>query len=257
MKIAIVTDAWATAGQRRGDDAVPDARHAQRAATRSRSSRRAISDDPVPDLPEIRLAWSRAAASRRRSIEFEPDAVHIATEGPLGAAARRYCDARDLGFTTSYHTQFPQYVRKRVPIPESWSYAFCVAITARAAHARRDGAASGANSSQHGFDNVVLWSRGVDAELFSRARAMHLGAPRPIWIYVGRVAVEKNLDAFLALDLPGTKVVVGDGRTAPSSQRALPRRSYSRAIDSARSSRHVCRAPTCSCFRAGPTPSAS
>jgi glycosyltransferase involved in cell wall biosynthesis len=116
-----------------------------------------------------------------------------------------------LRFTTSYHTQFPQYVRKRAPIPEAWSYAYLRAHHGRGdrtlvatEHQRRD-------LVERGFNNVVIWSRGVDTELFRPCGRAHLDLPRPIWIYVGRVAVEKNLGALLRADLPGTKLVVGDG----------------------------------------------
>jgi glycosyltransferase involved in cell wall biosynthesis len=126
-------------------------------------------------------------------------------------AARRFCTREGLCFTTSYHTQFPQYVRARVPIPEAWSYAFLRRHHGRARrtlvateHQRRDLVA-------HGFANVVIWSRGVDADLFRPRNRDTLDLARPIWIYAGRVAVEKNLEAYLGADLPGTKVVVGDG----------------------------------------------
>jgi glycosyltransferase involved in cell wall biosynthesis len=148
--------------------------------------------------------------------------VHIATEGPLGAAARRFCVAHGWAFTTSYHTQFPQYVRKRLPIPLDWSYAYlrghhnrAVRTLVATEHQRRDLVA-------HGFNNVVIWSRGVDTEQFRPCGREHLALPRPIAIYAGRVAVEKNLEAFLSLDIPGTKVVVGDGPDREPLQRRYP-----------------------------------
>jgi glycosyltransferase involved in cell wall biosynthesis len=166
---------------------------------------------PCPTYPEIRLALLPGRKLAASLDALEPDAVHVATEGPLGIAARRYCSANALAFTASYHTQFPQYVRKRAPIPESWSYAFLRHHHRRASrtlvateHQRRD-------LVEHGFRNVVIWSRGVDSETFRPCGRGHLAAQRPLWMYAGRVAVEKNLDAFLGLDLPGTKVVVGDG----------------------------------------------
>jgi glycosyltransferase involved in cell wall biosynthesis len=166
---------------------------------------------PCPTYPEIRLSLF----PRRRVVKaletFAPDAVHIATEGPLGTAARAWCLANRMPFTTSYHTQFPQYVRARFPIPESWSYAFLRRFHGRAArvmvateHLRRDLAA-------HGFGNLATWTRGVDTELFRPRARDFLDARRPIQMYVGRVAVEKNLEAFLALRTPGTKYIVGGG----------------------------------------------
>jgi glycosyltransferase involved in cell wall biosynthesis len=177
---------------------------------------------PCPTYPEIRLAlWPQRRLAAALDT-LEPDAIHVATEGPLGMAAVRHCGARGLAFTTSYHTQFPQYVRKRLPIPEGWTYALLRRHHGRARrtlvateHQRRDLLA-------HGFANVVLWSRGVDTELFRPVGREHLDFPRPILAYLGRVAVEKNLDAFLALDLPGTKVVIGDGPDRVSLARRYP-----------------------------------
>jgi glycosyltransferase involved in cell wall biosynthesis len=166
---------------------------------------------PCPTYPEIRLALFAGSAVAAMIEAAEPDAVHIATEGPLGIAARRYCLRMGLSFTTSYHTQFPQYVRKRAPIPESWTYAYLARYHGKARrtlvgteHLRRDLLA-------HGFTNVVIWPRGVDVELFRPCGRDHLNLERPIWMYAGRVAVEKNLEAFLGLEVTGTKVVVGDG----------------------------------------------
>jgi glycosyltransferase involved in cell wall biosynthesis len=126
-------------------------------------------------------------------------------------AARRYCLRNKLRFTTSYHTQFPQYLRKRAPVPERWSYAWLRRYHGRAErtlvpteHQRQD-------LVDHGFEHVVIWSRGVDTELFRPHERNFLDLPRPICIYVGRVAVEKNLEAMLAAPLPGTKLIVGDG----------------------------------------------
>jgi glycosyltransferase involved in cell wall biosynthesis len=137
-------------------------------------------------------------------------------------AASSWCTACGLAFTTSYHTQFPQYVRKRAPIPESWSYAFLRRHHGRARrtlvateHLRRELLA-------HGFKNVVLWSRGVDTTVFKPCGREHLQGPRPIWIYAGRVAVEKNLEEYLSLDLPGSKYVVGDGPDRAALEQRYP-----------------------------------
>ena len=223
MKLALVTDAWlpqvngvvTTLNRTRG---VLEARgHAVTVV--SPDQYRTL---PCPSYPEIRLAlWPRGRLARTLDA-LAPDAIHIATEGPLGLAAAGYCSRRGLAFTTSYHTQFPQYLRARAPIPESWSYAFLRRHHGRARrtlvateHQRRDLVA-------HGFRNVVIWSRGVDAQLFQPGNREHLGLPRPIFTYAGRVAVEKNLDAFLALDLPGTKVVIGDGPDRVQLERRYP-----------------------------------
>ena len=167
---------------------------------------------PCPTYPEIRLAlWPRRQLAASLDA-FGPDAIHVATEGPLGRRrGQRTAPQRRWAFTTSYHTQFPQYVRKRLPVPESWTYAL---LRRHHGRARRTLVATERQRLDlvgHGFANVVIWSRGVDAELFKPSARDHLALPRPIFAYMGRIAVEKNLDAFLALDLPGTKVMIGDG----------------------------------------------
>ena len=175
----------------------------------------------MPSYPDLRVALPGAAKIARLIAEARPDNIHIATEGPIGLAVRRYCRKRGLPFTTSFHTRFPEYISARLPIPESWiwsalrwfhggSQAVMAATPALAGELRG-----------RGFSDVVLWPRGVDAELF-RPRAVDPGLPRPIFLSVGRVAVEKNLEAFLELDLPGTKVVVGDGPARPALQRKYP-----------------------------------
>ena len=143
--------------------------------------------------------------------ESRPDAIHIATEGPLGLAARRYCLRRKLPFTTAYHTRFPEYVHARWRVPLRLSYAFM-----RRFHRPSQGVMVATASmesalSQRGMGNFRRWSRGVDLDLFRPRDKDFLDFPRPISLFVGRVAVEKNIGAFLDLDLPGTKCVVGDG----------------------------------------------
>jgi glycosyltransferase involved in cell wall biosynthesis len=176
----------------------------------------------MPSYPDLRVALPGAAKVARLIAEARPDNIHIATEGPIGLAVRRYCRNRALPFTTSFHTRFPEYISARLPIPESWiwsvlrwfhgpSQAVLAATPALAGELRG-----------RGFRNVVLWPRGVDAQLF-RPRAVDLGLPRPLFLSAGRVAVEKNLEAFLELDLPGTKVVVGDGPARLALQRKYPR----------------------------------
>ena len=212
MKLAIVTDAW----EPQVNGVVTTLSRTRRELARMGHSVTVVAPGdfrtvPCPTYPEIRLALLPGRKLAAMLDRFEPDAIHLATEGPLGIAARRYCVRNGLSFTASYHTQFPQYIRKRAPIPESWSYAF---LRHHHRHARRTLVATEHQRRdliEHGFANVVIWSRGVDADLFRPCGRDALSLPRPIWIYVGRVAVEKNLDAFLALELPGTKVVVGDG----------------------------------------------
>jgi glycosyltransferase involved in cell wall biosynthesis len=167
---------------------------------------------PCPTYPEIRLALRPGREIGRRLDAMRPDSVHIATEGPLGIAARRQCLRRGLPFTTSYHTRFPEYVHARFPVPLALGYAWMRwfhrpsgAVMVATRSIRRDLEA-------RGFDNVADWSRGVDTELFRPERPPALDLPRPVHLYVGRVAVEKNLDAFLAMPLgAGSKLVVGGG----------------------------------------------
>lgn len=168
---------------------------------------------PMPTYPEIRLSLARYGRVARMIEREKPDYLHIATEGPLGLMARRWCLKHGMPFSTSYHTRFPEYVQSRVPVPLSWLYAYV-----RWFH-NRGGACMVATESLkrelagRGLNNLCLWSRGIDTALFHpRPRAENpFGLARPIFMTVGRVAVEKNLPAFLDLDLPGSKVVVGDG----------------------------------------------
>ncbi len=175
----------------------------------------------LPSYADIHLALPRPGMIARIIEEAQPDYIHIATEGPLGILARRYCAKNKVPFTTSFHTRFPEYISARFPIPESWIWA-----ALRLFHGTSDAvmAATPALADElrgRGFRNVVLWSRGVDAKLF-HPREFDLGLPRPIFLSVGRVAVEKNLEAFLDLDLPGTKVIVGDGPARVELERKYP-----------------------------------
>jgi len=175
----------------------------------------------MPSYRDLRLALPAPATIAKLIEAAKPDSIHIATEGPVGLLVRRYCRKRGLPFTTSFHTRFPEYVSARTPIPEAWvwralrwfhkpSQAVMAATPALAAELR-----------QRGFRNVVLWSRGVDTALF-HPRDIDLCLPQPVYLSVGRVAVEKNLEAFLELDLPGTKVVVGDGPARAELERTYP-----------------------------------
>jgi glycosyltransferase involved in cell wall biosynthesis len=166
---------------------------------------------PLPTYPEIRIAVSPGRKIRRLIDDLAHDAIHIATEGPLGFAARRYCMQRGRPFTTAYHTRFPEYIRDRAPVPLSLSYAFVRRFHEPASAVMVATPSIERALVERGFRNIRRWGRGVDTDLFRPRDKGFLDAPRPISMYVGRVAVEKNLEAFLRLDLPGTKVVVGDG----------------------------------------------
>ena len=170
---------------------------------------------PLPTYPEIKLAMGAFEKVQQRFKAFEPEAIHIATEGPIGLAARRICLEWKLPFTTSYHTRFPEYVSARLPLPLAAGYAYMKWFHRPSGRLMVATRTMADELQRQGFRNISVWSRGVDTEIFHPRRP---GEPdvfqdllRPIWLNVGRVAVEKNIEAFLALDLPGSKVVVGDG----------------------------------------------
>lgn len=179
---------------------------------------------PCPTYPEIRLSLTHKGTVRSMIDAFDCEHLHIATEGPLGMLAASIAKKRGQPFTTSYHTRFPEYVSARLPVPLSWSYAWM-----RRFHNAGNGCMVATKSlesdlTERGFTNLMRWSRGVDETLFKpyEGSVLPLDLPRPVFMYVGRVAVEKNIKAFLDLALPGTKVVVGGGPQLEQLQRAYP-----------------------------------
>ena len=216
MRILLATDAWE-----------PQVNGVVRTLTRVVAELREMGDTvevvspdqfrtvPLPSYPEIRLALGAGEAVRERFRAFEPEAIHIATEGPLGLAARGICVDWKLPFTTSYHTRFPEYVSARLPLPLAAGYAYMRWFHAASGRIMVATQTMCRELEDHGFRNISLWSKGLDTDIFRPRRPnepnVFAGLTGPIWLYVGRVAVEKNLDALLGLDLPGTKVVVGDG----------------------------------------------
>lgn len=212
MRIVIVTDAWAPqingvvislqrtiAELERGGHTVTVIEPGQ------------FRSIPCPTYPEIRLALLPGRKVRQLLDQAAPDAVHIATEGPLGLTARRWCVKHRFPFTTSYHTRFPEYVWLRTRLPLSVSYALMRWFHGGARFTMVATETLRRELSEKGFRNLVLWSRGVDTQLFRPRTPESVDGARPIFMYVGRVAIEKNIEAFLRLDLPGTKFVVGDG----------------------------------------------
>ena len=179
---------------------------------------------PLPSYPEIRIAcdpWKAIA----RIKDFGPDAVHVATEGPLGFAAVAWLRMRGLRFTTTFHTRYPEYVSARVPVPVEWGYELVRWFHRRAQHTLVSSRSLLNELEQKQVGRkLVHWPRGVDSDVFhpSRRRADVYELPGPIWLYVGRVAVEKSLEDFLKLPLPGTKVVVGDGPAREELERRFP-----------------------------------
>ena len=181
---------------------------------------------PCPTYPDIALSLFPKKKVVERMQSFNPDAIHIATEGPLGIAARSYAIKNKLPFSTAYHTRFPEYVKARTGIPLALTYKFLrwfhdpsLAVMAPTEVVKKDLEA-------YGFTNVVLWTRGVDLDIFKMQDAKVLNTAHPIFLYVGRVAVEKNIEAFLELKLPGSKWVVGDGPALAGLKAKYPEVSY-------------------------------
>jgi glycosyltransferase involved in cell wall biosynthesis len=212
MKVMIVTDAWR-----------PQVNGVVRTLTTTRRELEAMGHEvdilsplefrtlPCPTYPDIRLSLLPGSAVARRIRDYAPHALHIATEGPLGLSARHYAMRHGLPFTTAYHTRFPEYVQARIGIPLAWTYRFLRWFHGPSRAVMAPTPKVKADLEAYGFGNVVLWSRGVDLDVFRLQHAERLNTAPPIFLYVGRVAVEKNIEAFLELDLPGSKWVAGDG----------------------------------------------
>lgn len=223
MRIALVTDAWypqVNGVVRTWDRVIGECENRGHAFLVI--APRDFRTVPLPTYPEIRIAVAPCRGLRRRLDAFRPEAVHIATEGPLGLAARRLCLKRGWPFTTSYHTKFPEYVSARFPVPLAlgyramrWFHRPSAAVLVATASIRGELEA-------RGFASVVDWTRGVDTALFRPDGPKAWTGEGPLFLYVGRVAVEKNLKVFLDLDLPGPKAVVGDGPQLQDLKRGYP-----------------------------------
>ncbi len=212
MRIMIVTDAWFP--QTNGVVSTL----AQTAAWLSRFGHDVRTLNPgefrsiaCPTYPEIRLSLFPYRRVRRSILAFAPQALHIATEGPLGLAARRFCVGHGMRFTTSYHTQFPQYLRARFPMPLAASYRALRWFHGAAVRCMVSTESLRVDLASRGFQNLAIWRRGVDTTVFKPRPKEFLRLARPIAAYVGRVAVEKNIDAFLKMPWTGSKIVIGDG----------------------------------------------
>ena len=176
---------------------------------------------PCPTYPEIRLALPGLAYVAERMRCIQPDAVHIATEGPIGLMLRSYCRRHKIPFTTSFHTRFPEYLASRFAVPLGWSYAAQRWFHSGGAGMMVASPSLARELEQRGFDRMMPWTRGADTEMF-RPRDVRLFGDGPVFLYVGRVAVEKNIGAFLDADLPGRKVVVGAGPMLDQLRRQYP-----------------------------------
>lgn len=232
MKIMIVTDAWS-----------PQVNGVVRTLKNTRRELEALGHQveiltpqafktlPCPTYPDIRLSLLPGARVRRRIRDYAPDALHIATEGPLGMAARAHAIRCNMAFTTAYHTRFPEYVKARFAIPLSWTYTFLRWFHGPSQAVMAPTPVVVEDLQDYGFRDVVLWSRGVDLDIFRMQQTNRLNTAPPVFLYVGRVAVEKNVDAFLELDLPGTKWVVGDGPALARIKQAHPEVHYLGVLD--------------------------
>ena len=226
MRILIVTDAW-----------TPQVNGVVRTLQATIAELRAAGHDvgvispdlfrsiPCPTYSEIRLAFAGRRAVGRRIRAFAPQAIHISTEGPLGLAARRWCLKNNFPFTTAYHTRFPEYVAARLPVSPEFVWRFIRWFHRPAQHIMVATRSLAQELADQGLTQTMMWERGVDHALFRHDRAAlpaFDGLQRPIQLYVGRVAVEKNIGAFLATGRPGTKVIVGEGPALTELQAQYP-----------------------------------
>lgn len=212
MRILISTDAWAP----QVNGVVRTLEHTSHELTRQGHEVRFITPQafrtiPMPTYPEIKLAIGAKADIGRIIDTFQPERIHISTEGTLGLAMRRCCLQRKLPFTTSFHTRFPEYIKARFGIPEFLPFAGLRWFHRPASAVMVATRSLEEELVSRGFRNLRLWSRGVDVDRFAPRDKSWLDLPRPIFLYVGRVAIEKSVEDFLKLDLPGSKLVVGDG----------------------------------------------
>ena len=191
----------------------------------------------VPTYPGLRLALPSRRGIAQRIEAARPDAIHLATEGPIGFAVRAYCRRNGRPFTTSYTTRFPEYISARSPLPESWIYAALRWFHSGATVTMVATPSLMTELGGRGFANLGMWTRGVDVDLFRPDRAIELDFPRPIFMTVGRIAVEKNLEAFLSLDLPGSKIVIGSGPQEAKLKQSFPEAKIPRSIGERHASR--------------------
>jgi len=226
MKIALITDAWhpQVNGVVRTLTAITGelTRRGHRVQIVAPGQFRSL---PCPTYPEIRLALAGVGAIARRLDAFGPEAIHISTEGPLGLAARRYCRLRGLPFTTAYHTHFPDYLARRTGLNPKLFWPFIRWFHGQSGKIMVATESVRGELREHGLTHLAHWGRGVDLSLFRPGIAppdLFFGLHRPIQLYVGRVAVEKNIEAFLANTHPGSKVVVGDGPALASLEKRFP-----------------------------------
>jgi len=229
VRIAIVTDAWSP----QVNGVVRTLQSVRDELVRQGHDVLIVSPDlfysmPCPTYPEIRLAFASTGSVGRMLEEFSPQAIHLATEGPVCLAARRWCLARDFPFTTAYHTQFPDYVAARTGVNPEWVWRYIRWFHSPAQSILASTASIADTLKAHGLTQIRHWGRGVDLSTFGdpvpdpAIRALAQAGNGPIQLYVGRVAIEKNIEAFLTATYPGTKVIVGDGPALASLKTKYP-----------------------------------
>jgi glycosyltransferase involved in cell wall biosynthesis len=223
MRVLVVTDAW----RPQVNGVVQSLEALARAVGSFGASIDFLTPEGFPSIPlptyrEIRLALASPWDVQKRIDKVAADHVHIATEGPLGLAARRLCIMRGAPFTTSYHTRFPEYLHARTRIPVGFSYAVLRRFHNAGAGMMVSTERLAQELAGRGFERPLIWSRGVDRLLF-RPQHVSLDFPKPIFLYVGRLAPEKNLEAFLSLDLPGSMLVIGEGPSRRALEAKFPR----------------------------------
>lgn len=223
MRIVIATDAWRPQVNGVVRTLETTIRHLREAGHEVKAiTPEEFTSIPCPTYPEIRLSLFPGRKIGRIVDDFGPDAMHIATEGPIGLAAWNLCRRRRWPFTTAFHTRFPEYIHARIRLPLAISYAAVRRFHSAATRTMVATASLKTDLEARGFRNLVTWGRGVDIGLFRPQAARVLDGPRPIYLYVGRVAVEKNIQDFLDLELDGAKVVVGDGPQLKKLSREYP-----------------------------------
>jgi len=232
MRILIVSDAW----EPQVNGVVRTLKMTRRELERKGHQTGIISplefrSVPCPTYPEISLALTTARAVERRIDDFAPDCLHIATEGPLGWLARGIARRRKWPFTTAYHSRFPEYVAARFHLPLAWTYALLRRFHNAACATLAPTPAIVADLQARGFSAARLWSRGVDQSLFTPDGEQEVKSRSPVFLYVGRLAVEKQVDAFLRLDLPGEKWVAGEGPERQRLQAKFPQARWLGVLD--------------------------
>jgi glycosyltransferase involved in cell wall biosynthesis len=227
LKIITVTDAWTP----QVNGVVRTIEATNRELARAGHQSVVLSPDrfltvPCPGYDGIRLAVApHLRLGRMLTAEMaggEEVAVHVATEGPLGRAARRWCRRHGVPFSTAYHTRFPQYMKAMYRVPEGWTYSVMRRFHSAASVVMAPTPTVARELREHGIRNVALWTRGVDTDIFKPSPPLPLDLPRPILLYVGRVSVEKNIADFLVADLPGSKVVAGEGPALAMLKKRFP-----------------------------------